>query len=80
MVHENVRRIRKAKGISMKHVARVLGLSEMGYSHLETGSVRLDVERLRTISSVLGVSESVFFDDKLTESVVTDIANSHSTA
>jgi transcriptional regulator with XRE-family HTH domain len=73
MVHENVRRIRKAKGVTMTHLSKVLNMSLQGYRYLENGDVRLDVERLKIIAKTLSVDESVFFDNKLTDSVINDI-------
>lgn len=73
MVHENVERIRLAKGITKTHIATALGLSLQGYRHITSGKVRLDVERLKIIAVVLGVDEAVFFKDKLTESVINEI-------
>lgn len=73
MVHENVRRIRKAKGVTLTHMANMLGISLQGYSHIEQGNVRLDVERLRVIAVILTVDVSVFFDEKLTESVISEL-------
>ena len=70
MVHINVRRIRKAKGVTQTHMAGMLGISLQGYSHIEQGNVRLDVERLKVIAVILSVDVSIFFDEKLTESVV----------
>lgn len=70
MVHENVEKIRKAKGITKTHIAKQLNLSLQGYRHMMNGDVRLDVERLKIIANVLGVNPSVFFDEKLTESVI----------
>ncbi|MGG0761390.1 hypothetical protein [Bacillus paramycoides] len=35
--------------------------------------VRLDVERLKKISGALNVPISIFFDDKLTESVIKEM-------
>lgn len=73
MVHINVRRIRKARGVTKTHVANKLGISLQGYRHIEQGNVRLDVERLRIIAVVLSVDVAIFFDDKLTESVISSI-------
>ncbi|MGG3012248.1 helix-turn-helix transcriptional regulator [Brevibacillus parabrevis] len=70
MVHVNVRRIRKAKGVTKTHMANMLGISLQGYSHIEQGNVRLDVERLRIIAAILSVEVAIFFDDELTKSVV----------
>ena len=63
MVHENVEKIRKAKGITKTHIAKQLNLSLQGYRHMMNGDVRLDVERLKIIANVLGVSPSIFFDE-----------------
>lgn len=70
VVHENVEKIRKAKGITKTHIAHRLGISLQGYRHIVSGNTRLDVERLKTIAEVLGVEPAVFFDNGLTESVV----------
>jgi transcriptional regulator with XRE-family HTH domain len=73
MVHDNVRRIREAKGVTKTHVASKLDLSLQGYTHIESGSVRLDVERLKVISKILGVNVEVFFDNEITDSVIREI-------
>lgn len=70
MIHKNVEKIRKSKGVTMTHLASKLDLTLQGYSHIASGSVRLDVERLKVIGLVLNVDPGVFFDDKLTESVI----------
>ena len=70
MVHENVEKLRKARGITKTHIAKQLNLSLQGYRHMMNGDVRLDVERLKIIANILGVNPSVFFDEKLTESVI----------
>lgn len=73
MVHENVEKIRRAKGITKTHLAKKLNLSLQGYRHITSGNVRLDVERLKIIAEVLGVDPAVFFDDELTESVIKEL-------
>lgn len=69
MVHENVERIRKAKGVTKTHLAKKLNMTLQGYRHITSGTVRLDVERLKVIAEVLGVEPAIFFDNQLTESV-----------
>jgi len=73
LVHENVEKIRRAKGITKTHLAKKLNLSLQGYRHITSGNVRLDVERLKIIAEVLGVDPAVFFDDELTESVIKEL-------
>ena len=70
MIHANVKEIREAKGISQSHVADKLGMTPQGYRHIEIGNSRLTVEVLRVIAKVLDEDVSVFFDRKLTESVI----------
>lgn len=70
MVHENIEKIRRAKGVTKTHIAKQLGMTLQGYRHLESGEVKLDVERLKIIAAALGEDVAVFFDDKLTESVI----------
>ncbi|AMA72739.1 DNA-binding protein [Aneurinibacillus sp. XH2] len=73
MVYQNVKRIREAKGITKTRVASLLNMSLQGYKHIEDGTVRLDVERLRVIAELLSVDIAVFFDEKLTDSVIKEI-------
>lgn len=70
MVHENVERIRIAKGVTKTHIAKKLGLSLQGYRHITSGDARLDTERLKIIANILGVDPGVFFDQELTKSVI----------
>jgi len=63
MIHKNVERIRAEKGVTKSHVANCLGMSLMGYSHIEAGKVRLDVERLKSISKILNTDVCIFFDN-----------------
>ncbi|MGG0890292.1 helix-turn-helix domain-containing protein [Cytobacillus horneckiae] len=73
MIHENVEKVRVAKGITKTHIASKLQMSLQGYRHITSGDVRLDVERLKIIANVLNVSPAIFFDNKLTESVIKEI-------
>lgn len=75
MVCENVCKIRVAKGISKIHVASKLGISLQGYSYIEGGKVRLDVERLNIISKLFEVEPAIFFDNELTEMIVKKLEN-----
>ena len=72
-VYENIRRIREAKGITKTFIANALGMSLQGYRYLENGDVRLDVERMKKIASLLCVDSGVLLNDKLTESVINNV-------
>lgn len=74
-VRENIRRIREAKGITKTFVANALGMSLQGYRCLENGDVRLDVERMKKIASLLCVDSGVLLNDKLTESVIDNMSS-----
>lgn len=75
MVHKNLKKIRLAKGVTQAHLAKRLKISGMAYSRMENGITKIDVERLKIIAISLGVNIEVFFDDKLTESVVLLVDN-----
>lgn len=72
-VINNVEKVRIAKGMSKTAIAKVLGLSLQGYRHIANGAVKLGVDRLQVISNYIGVPVYIFFDDKLTESVISEI-------
>jgi len=70
-VYENVELVRKAKNLTKTAVSKKLKLTLQGYRHIANGSVELGAERLRTIAEFLDVKPAIFFDDKLTEIVIT---------
>jgi transcriptional regulator with XRE-family HTH domain len=72
-VHDNVEKIRKAKGVTKSFLAGKIGLSLQGYRHVANGCTRLDVERLKVMAMALGVDGAIFLDDKLTQSVINDL-------
>lgn len=74
LVHQNVERIRIAKGKTKTFVAGKLKLSLQGYRHIANGNTRLDTERLKVIGEALEEDPAVFLSDELTESVVSRMA------
>ena len=48
-------------------------MSLQGYRYLEDGDVRLDVERMKKIASLLCVDSRVLLNDKQTESVINSV-------
>ena len=70
LIRTNVRDIRLAKGITGSYVARALAISRQGYQSMENGQCEISSERLKEISKVLNVKPAVFFERKLTESVI----------
>jgi transcriptional regulator with XRE-family HTH domain len=70
MIHENVEKIREAKGVSKTYLAGKLNMSLQGYRYLVSDKGHLDVERLKVIANALGYEVGVFFNDQLTETVI----------
>ena len=71
MIRDNVKRIRKAKGVMATHISKALGYkTPQGYHYLENGQANISAEKLKAIAGVLGEDVSIFFDDKLTEIVL----------
>lgn len=73
MVHENLKKIRMAMGVTQSHLAKKINVTGMTYSRIENGESKLDVERLKVISIALGVEVGIFFNDSLTDSVIKEV-------
>ena len=65
---ENIKYLRKEKGLSKKEMAKKLGISTASLSILESGKLppRLTVEPLFHIHKNFGISPSEIFDENLT--------------
>ncbi|AMQ06781.1 helix-turn-helix domain-containing protein [Sporosarcina psychrophila] len=74
MIHENLKKIRLAKGMTQLHLAKKLGISNMAYSRMESGKTKIDAEILKVLSKELNVRVEVFFTNELTESVIVEFA------
>ena len=74
MIHENLKKIRLAKGMTQLHLAKKLGISNMAYSRMESGKTKIDAEILKVLSKELNVRVEVFFTNELTESVIIELA------
>ncbi|MGE7840079.1 helix-turn-helix domain-containing protein [Lysinibacillus sp. NPDC093712] len=73
MIYENVKKIRIARGITKRRVAKGINVTEMTYGRIESGISKLSAEHLKIIATILGVPVATFFDDKLTDSVIKEI-------
>lgn len=71
-LQNNVKKIRQAKGVKQKSVAEYLNISQMRYSRIENANKSIDPIMLEKIAKFLDVDVSIFFDDKLTESVISE--------
>ncbi|GAA3722884.1 hypothetical protein GCM10022378_11160 [Salinicoccus jeotgali] len=69
MINKNIRSIRQRKGLTQKHVAEQLGLSQMQYYRIETGVAKLDANLLPELAKILDVDPSNFFDIIVTDNV-----------
>lgn len=68
-VGERMRKIRKSKGILLKHMSEKLGYSNSsGYLSIEKGEVKLDADKIPIVLEVLGVTyDELFFEEQLRE-------------
>lgn len=69
-LQNNIKKIRQSKGVKQKSIAEFLGVSQMRYSRLENTNKSVDPIMLEKIATFLDVDVSIFFNDKLTESVI----------
>ena len=61
-VHEKIRIIRKAKGLTLEEVAHQLGMSTNGYGDIERGATNVNLSRLEQISQLFGMELSELID------------------
>lgn len=62
---QNLKELRKEKGLTQKDVAEKLGISESTYSLIENDIVKISVNRAEELSRILDVSPMIFFENQL---------------
>lgn len=68
--YENLRKIRKSKGISQADMADKLGITQDGYGKMERGHIEPSFERLEQIAEALKVSvQELLFGENSQEQV-----------
>jgi transcriptional regulator with XRE-family HTH domain len=65
-IGDSIRKIRDIKGYSQEYVAQKLNMSQNNYGRIELGKVKLDVDRLKEIATVLEVDpmDIMNFDER----------------
>ena len=61
-VHEKIRIVRKAKGLTLEEVAHQLGMSTNGYGDIERGATDVSLSRLEQISQLFDMELSELID------------------
>lgn len=61
-VHEKIRLVRKAKGLTLEEVAHQLGMSTNGYGDIERGATDVNLSRLKQISQLFDMELSELID------------------
>ncbi len=61
-VHEKIRLVRRAKGLTLEEVAHQLGMSTNGYGDIERGATDINLSRLEQISQLFGMELSELID------------------
>ncbi|THF52840.1 helix-turn-helix transcriptional regulator [Flavobacterium supellecticarium] len=59
-----IRAIREVKGYSQDFMAEKMNISQKTYSRIESGNVKLDIDRLKQISDLLEVEPSALLDNE----------------
>lgn len=62
IVGENLKRARKAKGLTQKQVAALLNKRQPDYSEYETGKIELDYEKILLLCQALDITPNELFD------------------
>jgi transcriptional regulator with XRE-family HTH domain len=63
-IGNNIRRLREKRNYSQEYVAQMLQVSQSTYSKIEMGRVRIDIDRLMKLASLLDVSPESLLDSK----------------
>ena len=61
IVGENLKQARKAKGLTQKEVATMLGKYQPDYSEYETGKIELDYEKIVFLCEKLDITPNDLF-------------------
>lgn len=73
LIGQNIRKFRKAKGLSQESLAEQIGISTTHMSHIETGSTKLSLPVLIKLSQILEVStDSMIFGESGNDAAVAD--------
>lgn len=72
----NIRKYRDEKCYTQEYMANELGIGQSTYQKLETGQVKVSMDRLVQIANILGKSIKVFFGKEESENLETGYGNS----
>lgn len=61
-IYDTIRFLRQYKGYSQEYMAEQIGIDAVTYGRVETGKIKLTVERLYDISVVLGYNIQTIFE------------------
>ena len=65
MIAENLKRLRKEKGLSQKEVSKKIGMTPQGYQQYERGARNPKPATIKRIADALGVTASEIFGETL---------------
>ena len=65
-IEEKIRNLRELKNLTQEYMAEQLGITQAGYSKIESGNTKLTYNKIEEISKVLGVQteELLAFDSQ----------------
>ncbi|HEY4538226.1 MAG TPA: helix-turn-helix transcriptional regulator [Erysipelothrix sp.] len=70
VIASNLKCLRIMFGKTQRETANLMGVSKQSYSNIENGKRKISAEELWKIASELEVDMTIFFETKLTESVI----------
>ena len=62
---EKIQKLREEKGYSMNKLAKLAGISQTGYNHIELRKTDMNVQTLQKICDALEISMRDFFDESV---------------
>lgn len=80
-LYKKIKTIRQINQLTQEDMAERLDMSTNGYSKIERGLTKLNLDKLQKIADILDIDlvELITADDKLNFSIIGDNKNNHST-
>jgi transcriptional regulator with XRE-family HTH domain len=79
VLHENIEKLRRTRGISQSRLAKTLGISWIDYWIMMKSRVALSEEKLNIIGEELGFPPEVFGWDELVNDIVSRLKSQRAT-
>ena len=61
-IGQKIKKIRELRNYTQEYMAECLGISQVSYSHIESGQTKLDIQRMEQIANILEIDPMLLFN------------------